>query len=668
VDSQPSHPQQPPTQVPEDAAFKYFAFISYSHQDNRERRVADPPEAPNRMPWGNWVHNALETYRVPRPFPGQRNKRGEPIPARLVPCFRDEAELPTEARLQTVIEEALRQSRFLIVICSPRSARSVYVNAEVAFFKKLGRGDRILPLIVAGEPNAASAVQKYGFTPEDECFCPALKHPLRADGTLDESADEEPICADARWGEARRELAFGEQRLARATLETALLKLIAGLLGIGFDDLVQRERQRQVRARRQRTALIAAVMTIILAFALVALWQRNAALSARNEESRQRQLAQQARQKAEDEKKRAVAAKAAADELIRFMQYDLRDTLGKLGQLKMMEGINARIRLYHQEHPAEPEDQTAMEKADREQAVSLDQQGDIRKAQGNLPGALESFRASVAIKEKLAQKEPENVGWQRDLTIGENKVGDALLAKGDLPGALGSYRASLAIMKKLGQKDPDNAGWQRDLAAGENNVGGALKIQGDLPGALESFRASLTIMEKLTQKDPENTDWQSQLAISHEYVGDALTAQGDLPGALQTYGGGLAILEKLTQEDPDNADWQRNLSIIDERLGGAQEAQGDLPSALQSFRKCAALREKLAQQDPDHADWQQDLAVSNEKVGDILIALGDLTGALQPAWPSWRRSSKRTRATANGSAHWRSAKTKWAMCWKRKAV
>jgi hypothetical protein len=187
--------------------FKYFAFVSYSHQDNRARRADDPPDAPRRMLWGDWLHEALETYRIPRSFVGKANKRAENIPARLVPCFQDEKELPTEARLQTAIEEALRQSRYLIVICSPRSARSIYVDAEVAFFKKQGRTGHILPLIVGGEPNAALTGHKYGFRPEDECFSPALKHPLHPDGAVDETRNEEPICADARWGEARRELA-----------------------------------------------------------------------------------------------------------------------------------------------------------------------------------------------------------------------------------------------------------------------------------------------------------------------------------------------------------------------------------------------------------------------------------------------------------------------------
>lgn len=81
--------------------FKYWAFISYSHQDKR---------------WGDWLHRALETYRLPRHLHGGRD--GD-IPRRLMPVFRDREELPSSANLGQVIAEALQQSRTLIVICSP---------------------------------------------------------------------------------------------------------------------------------------------------------------------------------------------------------------------------------------------------------------------------------------------------------------------------------------------------------------------------------------------------------------------------------------------------------------------------------------------------------------------------------------------------------------------
>ena len=87
---------------------KYWAFLSYSHTDRQ---------------WGDWLHKALETYRIPRRLIGKESRDGK-IPARVFPVFRDREELPVSADLSSNIEEALRESRYLIVICSPRATRS----------------------------------------------------------------------------------------------------------------------------------------------------------------------------------------------------------------------------------------------------------------------------------------------------------------------------------------------------------------------------------------------------------------------------------------------------------------------------------------------------------------------------------------------------------------
>jgi tetratricopeptide (TPR) repeat protein len=88
----------------------------------------------------------------------------------------------------------------------------------------------------------------------------------------------------------------------------------------------------------------------------------------------------------------------------------------------------------------------------------------VQVAQGDLAGALKSYRDSLAIRDRLAKSDPGNAGWRRDLSVSYNKVGDVQAAQGDLAGALKSYRDSLAIRDRLAQSDPGNAGWQRDLA------------------------------------------------------------------------------------------------------------------------------------------------------------------------------------------------------------
>ena len=177
---------------------KYWAFLSYSHRDAR---------------WGAWLHKQLESYRPPKPLVGTVTARGA-VPKRLTPIFRDREELASATDLGTVINEALTQSACQIVICSPSSARSKWVNEEILAFKRLGREDRIFCLIVDGEPNASDDPAHT----QEECFPQALRYKLGPDGNLS-TVRTEPIAADARPGKDGR--------------TNAKLKLIAGILGVG---------------------------------------------------------------------------------------------------------------------------------------------------------------------------------------------------------------------------------------------------------------------------------------------------------------------------------------------------------------------------------------------------------------------------------------------------
>ena len=188
--------------------YKYRAFISYSHKDEK---------------WASWLHKALETFKVPKYLVGETTSMGT-IPERMGKVFRDREELSSSHSLGTELTQALKDSACQIVICSPNAAKSHWTNEEILTYKRLGRENRVFCLIVDGEPGADHA----------ECFPEAVRFKMGADGVLsDESA--EPIAADAR--------PQGDGKL------NAKIKLIAGMLGVGFDALKQRELQRQKKRK-----------------------------------------------------------------------------------------------------------------------------------------------------------------------------------------------------------------------------------------------------------------------------------------------------------------------------------------------------------------------------------------------------------------------------------
>ncbi len=87
---------------------------------------------------------------MPVDLVGTTNTRGEVIPARIFPVFRDEEELPVDSDLTHSITNALDNSKYLVVLCSPRAVESRYVREEIEYFQSLDRPDHILAAIIAG--------------------------------------------------------------------------------------------------------------------------------------------------------------------------------------------------------------------------------------------------------------------------------------------------------------------------------------------------------------------------------------------------------------------------------------------------------------------------------------------------------------------------------------
>ena len=229
--------------------YRYAAFISYRHVE------------PDRK-WAQWLHTALETYRVPRKLVKEKG-----IAPRVGRVFRDEEELPASADLTSSIESALQQSRFLIVVCSRHTPKSEWVNKEVVRFRELGRDERVLALLIDGEPHEAFP----------RSLCEIRRTVIDADGqNIEQIEDIEPLAADVRSLPHRRE----SQRYLR---RMGKLRILACFLGCSFDDLRQRDHERYVRWLKVLGALAFAILLTIGALTTVAIWQRHSALAAQQE-------------------------------------------------------------------------------------------------------------------------------------------------------------------------------------------------------------------------------------------------------------------------------------------------------------------------------------------------------------------------------------------------
>lgn len=286
--------------------YQYHAFISYRHADNKEQG----------RQWATWLHQAIETYEVPADLVGQENGRGEVIPARIYPIFRDEEELPANADLGKSIVGALDSTRLLIVLCSPRAVESTYVADEIHYFKQQGHSDRIIAAIIDGEPNTSwdKGKQAAGFKVEDECF------PLPLQFEYDETGNRtdkhaEPIAADFRinndgvpeqsWTspEAYRLHLQKHENLDKTEIESILekyqtqqqlmlLKIIAGILGVPLGELTQRDKAYQLAREQLKAKKLRRWLTAVAGLAIIAIAAGFLAYTKQKQAETQTQIAQ----------------------------------------------------------------------------------------------------------------------------------------------------------------------------------------------------------------------------------------------------------------------------------------------------------------------------------------------------------------------------------------
>jgi tetratricopeptide (TPR) repeat protein len=589
-----------------DPQFKYRAFISYSHSDES---------------WAKWLHKSLETYRVPKHLVGRQTEFG-PVPERLAPVFRDRDELATATNLGATLTRALEQSAFQVVICSPAAAQSRWVNEEVLAFKRLGREQRIFCLIVSGEPGASAAPE----TAQQECFPNALIFRMGADGQLTAERTE-PIAADAR-----------PQKDSR---QDARLKLVAGMLGVGLDELKQREAHRRQRRLMVLVAASVAGMAITSGLAAAAWFARN---------------------QAERERVRAESEAETARQTTRFMVdlFKVSDPSGVLGNR-----ITARAILDTGARRIDQEllDQPAI------QATLMDTMGTVYTSLGLYGSALPLIRKALDQRRSLF--------GARDAAVAQslNNLGEVLALKSDYQEAEQRLREALVIRRALlGDVHPDVAAtlsaladvyfYTGEHAKGEPLIREALRIRrtlygevhpavaesladlgtnygnrGDFPQAEVYLREALALQRKLhptvhpdlaeamnnlasvlldlNQPIQAEPLYRQVLAMHRQLYGDAhpvlanglnnlgyvLEIRGNYRGAESAYRESLAMKRKLLGDShPLIADGMSNLGFVLYRKGDRQGGIELLRDALKM------RREELGAEHPDVAGGAGDLA------------------------------------------------------------
>ena len=495
---------------------RYKAFISYSHRD---KRIA------------NWLHHALETYRLPDQAAESKGREG------LRPIFKDRDELPAADNLGEAIEQAIRASDALIVLCSPGAAQSPWIAREIDLYKRLN-GDRgIFPVIVEGEP-------------PDNFPAPLLVHYENGEAT---DTASEPIAADIRpEGDGRK---------------LAKLKLIAGLAHLDLDSLVQRDAAR----RQKRLAMVAAASLVGMAgtsgLALYAIDQRNEAREQR----------------------------AEADGLIEYMLTDLRKQLEPVGRLEVLDGVGKRAMDYYARQKLK--DLSDTELGRRARATML--VAEVQNVRGNNEEALPAFEQAARTTQALLERKPDDP--DRMFNHGQSLfwVGYIAWQHGRKSEARRAMEGYAAISSRLAAKDRTNLQWQKEEAYSLSNLGTLSFEEGKIGKALTYFRKSADAIDAISRAEGRPIEQELELADAYSWIASTLEQSGKLAASMEERRREVDLLEALAIQDPANNIVRRRMVGAKSAMGRLQAWTGRTDLALATLNEAVAEGGRQVSIEPD---------------------------------------------------------------------
>ncbi|MGN6155194.1 MAG: TIR domain-containing protein [Sphingomicrobium sp.] len=525
----------------------YFAFLSYSHTDSAQ---------------ADWLHKELERFRVPSTLAGRLTGNGV-IPKRLTPIFRDRHELAAGENLTEEIRVALTASRCLIVLCSPAAAKSRWTNEEIEFFKRAHPDGCVIAAIVGGEPGR-----------EAQSFPAALTQRYDRRGRPT-GRSAEPLAADLRpTGDGRR---------------SGLLKIVAGILGVGLDDLVQRDELR----RQRRLAAIAggSFLGMIVAGGLAV-------------------TAIQARDAARDQRRQA-------ESLVEFMVGDLRDKLEPIGKLDVLDGVGSRVLAYYsRQDTADLSDDALLQ---RSRALNL--MAEVAYNRGNIQEAADLYRQAMAGTAEALRRSPDDARRLYEHAQNVFYVGEMARFSGQPVRSEAAYREYKRLADRMVEIEPDNVKYRMEVLYANEDLGISLVNERRFAEAEEQFESVAGPIEKLASLYPDNATYQYELGNVLDWLADSQRSQGKLPAAVSTRRRQIAFLDSLVANGA-GSNVKMLLIKAHARLGYLLTDLGDYAGAAGELNTAVSEADALITLEPTNALWKSVAAAARLDSSRVLIALG----------------------------------------------
>ncbi|MES2146826.1 MAG: TIR domain-containing protein, partial [Pseudomonadota bacterium] len=567
----------------------YYAFHSYSHSDEA---------------LANWIFRQLEQFRVPASLAGTITDNGV-VPKRLTPIFRDQQELAAANDLGAEIRAALASSQFLIVLCTPAAAKSHWVNAEIDAFKRSRPDGCVLAVIGAGEPFASEVDGRS----DEECFPAALR--LKYDKQGRPTARKaEPLAADMRDDPEKR--------------RTGFLKLVAGMLGVGLDDLVQRDTIR----RQKRLAWVAAAslagmaMTSLLAVTAI-----------------------QARDSARDQRREAEG-------LVAFMLGDLKDKLEPIGKLDALDGVGTKVLDYYSKQGTSDLSEAGL--LQRSRALSLSAQ--VAFLRGNLDAAQKFYREAFDGTAEALARAPDDPQRLFDHAQNVFWIGELERRLGRIGEAEKSFREYRSLADRMVGIEPDNLKWRMEVQYARENLGIVLMAQRRFAEAGQEFSNIIGPMQSLATIDPKNREYQRELTNALAWLADARWAEGRLDDAISIRQRQLSVLERIIGQGSADVGLRSQVTPARQALGLLLASRGRKDEAIAEYRSGLAKAGELVALEPENSQWAAQAAGIRLELAKALLGAGERQEAAVEVSVGCQ-SVAALRARNSGLAYWRRLQT-----------
>jgi tetratricopeptide (TPR) repeat protein len=253
----------------------------------------------------------------------------------------------------------------------------------------------------------------------------------------------------------------------------------------------------------------------------------------------------------------------------------------------------------------------------------LDEFATTYNTAGDVGRARTAATTALSLSRGLAERDPDNPVWQRDVSVTLNRLGSIALGSSELAEALKADEEALGIMRRLNEQDPNNATWQQELAISLSGIGNVKSQTGDVRSALAAYDEGLAIIRRLSQRDPSNLALQREIAVRLNETGEMKSSIGNATAAAADHEEGLAIARALVKENPGNTQWQRDVFFSLTKIGDLKAQAGDRTAAVNSYGEAIEIARHLAVLDPGNPSLLLDIAQGLCKMGDVKPDIAD---------------------------------------------